>query len=333
MTKRELVIKTLAHNNPGKIPQAIDLTGEACDLYGDRLLADYHNEQVRRDLEAGVISKSQAISLSIGNNILFVYPPWWNWYNLTDVFLKEPYPPDYLPGAIGYGSYEEFFNKIFYIKKHYDVYLIATIWENNWERAKTARGIENFLTDLAGSPEWAKSLLDLIISKSLVMLENILDVPELDGVLLGSDWGTQRDLFMSPDCFRTMLKQGEKQEYDLIKKHGKQVWVHSCGNILRIMEDLVELGVDCLNPVQPECMDLEFLKKTYGDCLSFYGGISTQQTLPRGTPAEVRSETRRVTELMSREGGYIISPSQHIQIDVPYDNLKALIDTAGEYWR
>jgi uroporphyrinogen decarboxylase len=333
MTNCELVIETLAHRNPGKIPQAVDLTGEACDLYGERLLTDYPSAQVRRDLDAGLISKSQAISLSIGNSILFVYPPWWNWYNLTDVFLKEPDPPDYLPDTRGYGNYEDFFDKIAYIKKNYDVYLIAVIWENNWERAKTARGIENFLADLVGSPEWAKSLLDLIIKKSLVMLENILDVPELDAVLLGSDWGTQKDLFMSPDCFRIMIKPGEKQEYDLIKKHGKQVWVHSCGTILRIMDDIVELGVDCLNPVQPECMDLEFLKNTYGERISFYGGISTQQTLPRGTPGEVRLETRRVTELMSRGGAYIISPSQHIQTDVPYDNLKTLIDTAGEYWR
>jgi uroporphyrinogen decarboxylase len=165
------------------------------------------------------------------------------------------------------------------------------------------------------------------------MLENFLTAPEVDAVLLGSDWGAQRDLLMSPDCFRTMLKPGEKQEYDLIKKYGKQVFIHSCGNILRIMGDLVELGVDCLNPVQSECMDLEFLKKEYGENISFYGGISTQKTLPYGTPAEVCTEARRVIELMSRSGGYLTSPSQEIQTDVSYDNLRALIDTAGEYWR
>jgi uroporphyrinogen decarboxylase len=79
-------------------------------------------------------------------------------------------------------------------------------------------------------------------------------------------------------------------------------------------------------------MDLEFLKNKYGDHISFYGGISTQKTLPYGTPGEVRAEVRRVVELMSRDGGYLTSPSQSIQIDVSYENLKALIDTAGEYW-
>jgi uroporphyrinogen decarboxylase len=331
MTRQELVQAALMHKNSAKTPYQIDLTGEACELYGDQLLADYSNEQVRNDLKAGIISKSQALSLSIGNCLCLVYPPWWRWDGLTDAFLKEPEPPDSFPLAKGYGSYEAFFSQINYIKEHYDVYLVATIWENNWERAKVARGVENFLADLAAYPEWAQSLMDLIIRKSLVMLENILASPDLDAVLLGSDWGTQRDLFMSPACFRQMIKPGEKQEYELIHRYGKKVFVHSCGCILRIMNDLVELDIDCLNPVQPECMDLEFLQKTYGSKITWYGGISTQQTLPKGSPSEVRAETRRVTEILSRDGAYIISPSQHIQTDVPYENLRALIDTAKEY--
>jgi uroporphyrinogen decarboxylase len=333
MTNRELVIETLAHRNPGKVPQAIHLTGEAYTLYGEALLRDYPNERVRQDYGAGIISLAQAVSLSIGNHLLHVYPPWWNWHNLGDAFLKEADPPDYLPDTRGSGSYETFFEQLAHIREHYDVYIVATIWGSHWEKAYFARSIENFLADLAGSPEWAQALLDLIIRKNLVMLENILTAPELDAVLLGSDWGTQRDIIMSPDCFRTMIKPGEKQEYELIKKYGKQVFIHSCGNILRIMDDLVELGVDCLNPVQPECMDLAFLKERYGDYISFYGGISTQKTLPYGSPAEVRAESKRVIELMSGKGGYLSSPSQEIQIDVSYDNLKALIGAAGEYWR
>ena len=87
------------------------------------------------------------------------------------------------------------------------------------------------------------------------------------------------------------------------------------------------MGVDVLNPVQPECMDLKFLKETYPE-ITYYGGISTQKTLPYGTPAEVVKETEDTIELMSRNGGYITAPSQEIQTDVPYENLRALIDTA-----
>lgn len=88
------------------------------------------------------------------------------------------------------------------------------------------------------------------------------------------------------------------------------------------------MGVDALNPVQPECMDLGELKRLYGDKIAFYGGISTQRTLPNGTPEQVARETERTIKLMSVHGGYITAPSQEIQVDVPYENLRALIDTA-----
>ena len=128
-----------------------------------------------------------------------------------------------------------------------------------------------------------------------------------------------------------MIREGERQEYDLIHRMNKDVFVHSCGKIDPIIPELSDMGLDALNPIQPECMDIGELKRLYGDRLSFYGGISTQQTLPNGTPDEVRRETRRVIELMSGNGGYITGPSQEIMPDVPYENLIALIDTAKEY--
>ena len=133
---------------------------------------------------------------------------------------------------------------------------------------------------------------------------------------------------MSPICWKTMIQPGEQQEYDLIKRYGKDVFIHSCGNIVKIMEELTQMGVDALNPVQPECMDLSELKRLYGDKIAFYGGISTQRTLPNGTPEQVARETEQTIKLMSVHGGYITAPSQEIQVDVPYENLRALIDTA-----
>ena len=136
---------------------------------------------------------------------------------------------------------------------------------------------------------------------------------------------------MSPACWQEMIAPGEKREYDLIHEAGVDVWVHSCGNIQRILPDLTEMGVDALNPVQPECMDIYKLKEMYGDKITFWGGISTQQTLPYGTPEDVAAETRKVTDALSKDGGYIIAPSQEIQSDVPFENLCALINTARSY--
>ena len=327
---RELIIETIKHKSTGKVPYSVILTGEAYELYGDRLLADYGNARILQDFKNGIISKLQAVSLAIGNHLLYVFPPWWDWKRNDAAFYCEE-PPDYLPDTIGYGSYADFFAQIKHIRDNYDVYTVAVIWGSHWEKAYFIRGLEYFLADMAGYPEWAQALLDMIIRKNIVMLENILTAPELDAVLLGSDWGTQRGLIVSPNCFKSMIKPGEKQEYELIKRYKKDVFVHSCGNIIDIMDDLVELGVDCLNPIQPECMDIKLLKSQYGSKISFYGGISTQNTLPFGNLGDVRAETKKTIELMGANGGYITAPSQEIQIDVSYENLRTLIDTAKEY--
>jgi len=90
------------------------------------------------------------------------------------------------------------------------------------------------------------------------------------------------------------------------------------------------MGLDVLNPVQPEAMDIARLKRDFGDRLTFWGALSTQQTLPFGTPDRVRSEARRVRDLMSRGGGYIFSPAQSVQGDVPIENIVALVEVARE---
>ena len=332
MNKTEVVKKTLNHQHTPEIPYAINLAGKGYALHGQRLLDAYASEQILQDYHRGMLTFNEAVSLAIGNYMLYVYAPWWRWYNLPAHFAEEDTPED-LPDTRGYGNYEAFFEKVKYIKETYDVYVLVAIWGSHWDKANLARGIQNFLYDLAAEPEWAQKLLDLIIRKNMVMLENILPCEHIDGVLLGSDWGTQRDLIMSPECFRTMIKQGEKQEYDLLRKYGKDVFVHSCGNIIQILDDLVELGVQGLNPVQSECMDLKWLKEHYGKDLTFYGGISTQRTLPYGTPEDVAQEMDAVVELMSQGGGYITAPSQEIQEDVPYENLIALIETAQKWAR
>ena len=163
------------------------------------------------------------------------------------------------------------------------------------------------------------------------MEENILSSKAIDGILLGSDWGSQKDMLISPDCFRNMIKPGEIAEYELVHKYGKDVFVHSCGNIERIMPDLVEMGVDGLNPVQPECMDLQMLQDNYGKDITFYGGISTQKTLPYGTPEEVAAEVDQIVGILNQNCGYITAPSQEIQEDVPYENLIALIEAAQKW--
>lgn len=329
MKRIEKVKAAIAHKPTIEIPSCIHLDGDGLKKYSDLLFERYVKGSLLEKYQKGLLSRTHAMYYGMGNHVLTVSCPWWDWYDLPESY-QEFDAPEELPKTIGQGSYEEFVKQIQSIRENTDAYILVTIWGSHFEKAYFARGIENFLADLAGEPEFAERLLNFIIHKNMVMLENIVNIPGIDGILLGSDWGSQKDLLMSPDIWRELIRPGEEREYKLIHDAGLDVWVHSCGDIQRIFPDLAEMGVDVLNPLQPECMDIKRIKREFGDKIAFWGGISTQQILPYGTCEEVGEETKRVASLLSQNGGYITAPSQEIQKDVPFENLCALIDTAKE---
>lgn len=310
MNRREIVKAAIAHKETERVPYSIAFTPDGeqrlKERIGDRSALEYAD-----------------------NDVIEISAPWWGWRDLGPDWRQADLPTS-RSSVSGRGNYKDLFEGLTRLRDNTDKYLLVMIYGSHFEKANFARGIENFLADMAGEPEFAKSLLSRIIDRNMVMLENILGAREIDGVLLGSDWGTQLDLIMSPDTWQEMIRPGEQREYDLIHSYGKDVWVHSCGNVQKVIPSLIDMGLDVLNPVQPEAMDLATLKKEYGDKLTFWGGISTQQALPFGTPEEVKQETRRVRDLMSQGGGYILGPAQQIQGDVPADNIVALIETAKE---
>ncbi len=310
MTRREYVKAAIEHRETDRVPYFIRFCGDAWEemreIAGDASPRDF-----------------------IDDDVLGFGPPWWGWHGLESDWRGMAAPTSW-PRVKGGGSYSEFEDTVKTAREKTDKYILVMIYGSHFEKANSARGIENFLADMAGEKEFAKKLLTTIIDKNMVMLENILSIPEIDGVLLGSDWGSQRGLLMSPAVWDEMIRPGEQREYDLIHEYGKDVWVHSCGDVEVLIPSLIEMGLDVLNPVQPECMGIVKLKENYGDKVTFWGGISTQRTLPYGTPDEVKEEARRVRDIMSTNGGYIFSPSQDIQKDVPVENIMALLEVARE---
>jgi len=310
MNRRELVKSAIAHKETERTPYCISFTPD-----GEERLQELIGSRSAKDF--------------VDNDIVQVNAPWWGWHELGPEWQQMD-PPSSTATVAGRGNYKEFFETVKMLRDNTDKYILVMIYGSHFEKAYFSRGIENFLADMAAEPKFARGLLNKIIDKNMVMLENFLCAREIDGVLLGSDWGSQQDLIMSPDTWQEMIRPGEQSEYDLIHSYEKDVWVHSCGNVEKVIPSLIEMGLDVLNPVQPEAMDLATLKREYGDKLTFWGGISTQQALPFGTPEEVKQETRRVRDLMSKGGGYILAPAQEIQGDVPAKNILALIETAKE---
>lgn len=326
----QYIKKAINHVSSDKIPYLLQITRNANAKYGDMLLKDYYNKDIMSAYEKNLISKCDAIYLSIGNHAIGVSAPWWTWYDAKN-YCASLDAPEYLPKTKGTGSYSQYEEYAKFLKENFGCYVTVFIWGSHFEKAYFARGIENFLADMACSPQTAQQLLNYIIRKNMVMLENLLTNEYIDGVLLGSDWGSQKSLLMSPSSWKEMIKPGEQKEYDLIHSYELDVWVHSCGNVRQILPDLCEMGVDVLNPIQPECMDIFEIKKSFGEKLAFWGGISTQQTLPYGSVNQVKNEAERIILTMSENGGYIAAPSQEVQDDVPYENIKALIDVLKHY--
>ena len=194
-----------------------------------------------------------------------------------------------------------------------------------FERAHFLCGMEQFLVDMVLEPSRVEALLDRILDFNLAIIDRACQSP-IDGIIFGDDYGTQRGLLMSPAHWRRFLKPLLQQQFELTKEHGKVACLHSCGDVTAIVPDLIEIGLDVLNPLQPEVLDLPWLKRQYGSDLAFYGGISTQRTLPFGTPDDVRAEVQERIEIMAVHGGYIIAPGITMLADTPMENVLAFVE-------
>ncbi len=202
-----------------------------------------------------------------------------------------------------------------------------------YERAWSLRGMENILMDMCLDEAGTEALFNRILEHHLELLDIALEY-DFEGVYFGDDWGQQRGLVMGPKHWRKFIGPGVAKLYAKVKSKGKYVIQHSCGDIRTIMTDLVDMGLDVYNTVQPEIYDLAQLKKEYGNHLTFYGGISTQQFLPYANANECKALAKETLEIMGPDGGYIFAPTHAVTPDIPVENILALVDVVKEYqWK
>ena len=207
---------------------------------------------------------------------------------------------------------------------HYRILWVGDLWE----RATFMRGMEALLADVVLHPGFVASLLENLTEYILHTMAILFERFDFEAIAVSDDYGTQRAMVISPGHWRYFIRPCLARIYGLAKTHGRTVFHHSCGNNVPIIGDLIDLGLDILHPIQPEAMDVEFLKREFGRQLTFCGGISTQHLLVEGTPEEVRREVRRLKAVMGRGGGYILEPGITIQADVPLGNMVAMMDEA-----
>jgi uroporphyrinogen decarboxylase len=198
------------------------------------------------------------------------------------------------------------------------------------------RGFEDWFTDLAADKRLAAALFDAAAEHNTALAEELLkEAGDLvDVVAISEDLGFQNGLIVSPELYRELFKPRHRKYFETVKKYTSAfIHLHSCGSIYKLIPDLIELGVDVLNPVQVAARDMDssILGPEFGDRLSFWGAIDTQRVLPKGTPEEVKSEVKRRIRDLAPSGGYILAAVHNIQPGVPVENIIAMYEAGREY--
>ncbi|MCG3178962.1 MAG: hypothetical protein BIFFINMI_01292 [Phycisphaerae bacterium] len=328
MTRREVVIEALSFRRPPYVPWAWGPT-EACagrlkaHLGTDNLAGflDSHMHSVNSDIgrfeRAGedLVRDSYGVvwDRSVDRDIgVPVRRPLDQPERLADYEWPDPQRLGWLDGIDAA------------LARRPDRFSRYSVGFSLFERAWSMRGMAELLMDMVERPEFVEELLDAIVEHNLRQIHGALR-SDVDAIYFGDDYGMQNGLIMGIGHWRHFIKPRLARMFAPVRDAGRFVFLHSCGCVTSLFDDLVEIGLNCFNPFQPEVMNVAAIKRRYHGRLAFHGGMSIQRTLPFGTRDEVRAEAARLIEL-GRDGGYIFSPSHAVPPDVPPQNLVAMME-------
>ncbi len=327
MNKREVIHTVLTGEIPPYVPWSCGFTQEA------RVKLDEHFQpsEIEDVLQNHLLKLGSDIGFftDLGNNrFQDVFGVVWDRSldkdigNVEGCTLSEPTLRHYtFPDPLDPRFFVDIANRI---AKYGDRFRVFQIGFSLYERAWTLRGIQNLLMDFYDHPDFVRELLYTIGEYNITQVKEALKY-DIDAVYFGDDWGQQHGLQMGPKLWRSFIYPVLERMYRAVHEGDKYVFIHSCGDVDELFDDLIAIGVNCFNPFQPEVMDVPNLLRKYRGRMTFHGGLSTQNTLPYGTIEEVRAETQQLLE-MGREGGYIFAPAHDVEGDVVLENMLAFIE-------
>ncbi len=241
-----------------------------------------------------------------------------NWYYFSDEYFRE------------------IENKAKQLYEETDYAIMGGFGGNIIEEYQILKGYSNSMLDFVADPNFAEALIRKLSEVHLTNLEKYLQAVSkyIQIIQMGDDLGMQSGPQISLDLYQTYIKPAHKKIYKYVKNNSDLfVFLHSCGAIYDFIPDLIDAGVDILNPVQFTAanMDSSKLKKEFGDKITFWGGgVDTQKVLPFGTPEEVIEQVEEQIKILSPGGGFVFTPVHNIQANVPVDNIIALYETINK---
>lgn len=250
----------------------------------------------------------------------FAYPVIVDWSDL-DAFLNE-FPSGERPDVT---------DRIESARaSHPDRYILASFGHFFHQRLAYLRGLQPLMYDFYDAPDKLRIVMDRLLELYDVWARRAAEAGA-DGVWGGDDLGNQRSLFMPPELFRELYAPYYEALGHVLHANGLDFWLHTCGNVTQLMDDLIVCGVDAVHPIQAGTMEDEIIAASYGGRIAFWIGMDVQQIIPFGSPEEVHAHVReRIRTFYRPEGGLVLAAGNAILPDTPMVNLYAYIDALCE---